>query len=241
MDLRIGNDWDELLREETDKPYFRDVMAFVESEYEKYTVYPPRSLIFAALKYVPFADVKVVIVGQDPYINPGQANGLAFAVGSGVKLPPSLVNIYKELSADLGVDMSGASGELTGWARQGVLLLNATLTVRAGQSDAHSACGWQTFTDCVIRKLGAREKPLVFILWGAKAQKKRAFIAPRHCVIASAHPSPLSAYNGFFDSRPFSRTNAFLVSHGMMPIDWTEVKGYDRPAYYDGNGHIGRG
>ena len=241
MDLKIGNDWDELLAEETDKPYFRDICEFVESEYAKYTVYPPRSLIFAALKYVAFRDVKVVIVGQDPYINPGQANGLAFAVGKGVKLPPSLVNIYKELSSDLGADMSGACGELTGWARQGVLLLNATLTVRAGQSDAHAGCGWQTFTDFIIKKLGNREKPLVFILWGSKAQKKRAYIAPRHCVIASAHPSPLSAYNGFFGSRPFSRANAFLESHGMTPVDWTDVGSYDRPEYYSGSGRIERG
>lgn len=241
MDMSIGNDWDEVLAEETDKPYFRDICDFVEKEYANYTVYPPRSLIFAALRYVPFSEVKVVIVGQDPYINPGQANGLAFAVGSGVKLPPSLVNIYKEISSDLGADMSGKSGELTGWAKQGVLLLNATLTVRAGQSDAHSGCGWQTFTDFIIKKLGSREKPLVFILWGAKAQKKKAYIAPRHCVIASAHPSPLSAYNGFFGSRPFSRANAFLTEHGMKPIDWTEVAPYELPSYYSATGSIERG
>lgn len=241
MELNIGNDWDKLLSEETDKPYFHDICAFIENEYAHYTIYPPRSLIYAALKYVPFSEVKVVIVGQDPYINPGQANGLAFAVGEGVKLPPSLVNIYKELSADLGVDMSGAGGELIGWARQGVLLLNATLTVRAGQSDAHSTCGWQTFTDSIIKKLGSREKPMVFILWGAKAQKKRAYIAPHHCVIASAHPSPLSAYNGFFGSRPFSRANAFLEKNGMKPIDWTDVGAYDKPEYYSGKGRIERG
>ncbi len=241
MDLKIGNDWDELLSAETDKPYFAQLREFVENEYANYIVYPPRSLIFAALKYVPYSEVRVVIVGQDPYINPGQANGLAFAVGSGVKLPPSLVNIYKELSSDLGADMSGAGGDLTGWAKQGVLLLNATLTVRAGQSDAHSGCGWQTFTDSIISLLGRREKPLVFILWGAKAQKKRTFIAPRHCVIASAHPSPLSAYNGFFGSRPFSRANAFLEKNGIPPVDWTEVSAYDRPAYYDGGGTIERG
>ena len=153
----------------------------------------------------------------------------------------ALVNIYKELSSDIGADMSGASGDLTGWAKQGVLLLNATLTVRAGQSDAHSGCGWQTFTDAVIKLLGKREKPLVFILWGSRAQKKREFIQPQHCVIASAHPSPLSAYNGFFGSRPFSRANAFLVGHGLSPVDWTEVSAYDKPIYYEGKGRIERG
>lgn len=241
MELKIGNDWDSVLAEEKDKPYFAELEKFVEKEYAEYTVYPPRSLIFAALRYVPFEEVKVVIVGQDPYINPGQANGLAFAVGSGVKLPPSLVNIYKELASDIGADMSGAAGDLTGWAQQGVLLLNATLTVRAGQSDAHCNCGWQTFTDSIIKKLGAREKPLVFILWGSKAQKKEQYIAPRHCVIKSAHPSPLSAYNGFFGSRPFSRTNAFLEKCGMTPIDWTEVTAYEKPAYYNTKGSITKG
>ena len=241
MDLKIGNDWDELLSAETDKPYFGQLKSFVESEYAKYTVYPPRSLIFAALRYVPYSEVRVVIVGQDPYINPGQANGLAFAVNKGVKLPPSLVNIYKELSSDIGADMSGASGDLTGWAKQGVLLLNATLTVRAGPPDAQPGCGWQTFTDAVIKLLGKREKPLVFILWGSRAQKKREFIQPQHCVIASAHPSPLSAYNGFFGSRPFSRANAFLVGHGLPPVDWTEVSAYDKPLYYEGKGRIERG
>ena len=241
MELKIGNEWDEVLAEEKDKPYFSRISAFLDSEYKNYTIYPPRSLIFAALKYVPFSDVKVVIVGQDPYINPGQANGLAFAVGEGVRLPPSLQNIFKEISSDLGVDMTGKSGELTGWAKQGVLLLNATLTVRAGNSNAHADCGWKEFTDAVIRKLGAREKPLVFILWGRNAQMKEPYIAPRHLVIKSAHPSPMSAYNGFFGSRPFSKTNAFLEAHGMTPVDWTRTLADDRPSYYGGPGRIIRG
>lgn len=241
MNIKTGNDWDEILAEETDKPYFKKIEEFVEREYRDYTVYPPKSLIFASMKYVPFADVKVVIVGQDPYINPGQANGLAFAVGDGVALPPSLKNIYKEIESDLGVNMSGKSGELTGWAKQGVLLLNATLTVRAGSSNAHANCGWQEFTDSVIRRLGAREKPLVFILWGRNAQAKEPLVARHHCVIKSAHPSPMSAHNGFFGSRPFSRANAFLSSRGMTPIDWSEVVAVTRPSYYDGTGRIFRG
>lgn len=242
MNLKIGNDWDEILAEETDKPYFASVMQFLEREYAEYTVYPPKSLIFSALKYVPYAETKVVIVGQDPYINPGQANGLAFAVGNGVRLPPSLQNIYKEIETDLGVSMRGKSGELTGWAAQGVLLLNATLTVRAGSSNTHANCGWQEFTDCIIRKLGKREKPMVFILWGRNAQMKESFIGRQHCILKSAHPSPMSAYGGFFGSRPFSRANAFLEQHGNRGVDWSEVTEVRRPFYYDKRpGHIIRG
>lgn len=241
MDLKIGNEWDEILQEERDKPYFAEIAEFLEREYRDYTIYPPRSLIFSSLKYVPFSDVKVVIVGQDPYINPGQANGLAFAVGQGIALPPSLRNIYTEIASDIGADMTGKSGELTGWAKQGVLLLNATLTVRAGSSNAHANCGWQKFTDCVIRKLGSREKPLVFILWGRNAQMKEPLIDSRHLIVKSAHPSPMSAYNGFFGSRPFSRTNAFLKDHGMTPIDWSDVVATEIPSYYNGTGRIIRG
>ena len=241
MDFKIGNEWDEVLAGETDKPYFAKIGAFLEKEYRDYTVYPPRSLIFASLKYVPFSDAKVVIVGQDPYINPGQANGLAFAVGSGISLPPSLRNIYAEIEADVGADMKGKTGELTGWAKQGVLLLNATLTVRAGSSNAHADCGWQEFTDCVIRKLGQREKPLVFILWGRNAQMKEPLIGRQHLVLKSAHPSPMSAHSGFFGSKPFSRANAFLAAHGMTPVDWSEVVAVEKPAYYDGKGKIIRG
>ena len=173
MNLEIGNDWNEILAKEADKPYFSQIMSFLSSEYRAYTVYPPKSQIFASMRFVPFSDTKVVIVGQDPYINEGQANGLAFAVGKNITLPPSLKNIYKEIETDLKVNMSGKSGELTGWAEQGVLLLNATLTVRAGSSNAHQNCGWQEFTDFIIRKLGEREKPLVFILWGANARRKK--------------------------------------------------------------------
>lgn len=241
MDLKIGNEWDEILAGETDKPYFAKISEFLENEYRDYTVYPPRSLIFASLKYVPFPDVKVVIVGQDPYINPGQANGLAFAVGGGISLPPSLRNIYAEIESDIGADMKGKSGELTGWAKQGVLLLNATLTVRAGSSNAHANCGWQEFTDCVIRKLGQREKPMVFILWGRNAQLKEPLIGSQHFIVKSAHPSPMSAHAGFFGSKPFSRTNAFLSAHGMTPVDWSEVVALERPSYYNGKGKIIRG
>ena len=240
MNLSIGNDWDEILAEETDKEYFARINEFIEREYAEYTVYPPRSVIYSALKYVPFSDVKVVIVGQDPYINPGQANGLAFAVADGITLPPSLRNIYKEIESDLGVSMKGKSGELTGWAKQGVLLLNATLTVRASQSNAHAKCGWQEFTDSVIHKIGQREKPAVFILWGRNARSKVELIAPHHCVIESAHPSPMSATQGFFGSKPFSRANAFLSAQGLSPIDWEEVSAIELPKYYSGTGVISR-
>ena len=241
MNLNIGNDWDEILNAETDKPYFRDIQHFLDVEYVSKTVYPPRERIYAALKYVPFSDVKVVIVGQDPYKNYGQANGLAFAVSDGTKLPPSLVNIYKEMETDLGVDMHGKSGELTGWAKQGVLLLNATLTVLEGNSNAHSMCGWQTFTDSIIKMLGKRKKPMVFILWGRNAQMKEKYIEPQHYIIKSAHPSPLSAYNGFFGSKPFSKTNKFLVSQGETPIEWDRVTIDKEPSYYHGTGSITRG
>ncbi len=241
MNLKIGNEWDELLAAETDKPYFVRIMNFLENEYREHTVYPPRSLIFASLKYVSYSDAKVVIVGQDPYINPGQANGLAFAVGEGIALPPSLRNIYKEIETDLGVSMAGKGGELTGWAKQGVLLLNATLTVRAGSSNAHANCGWQEFTDFVIKTLGAREKPLAFVLWGRNAQMKEPLIGRQHYIVKSAHPSPMSATNGFFGSKPFSRVNSFLAVHGMTPVDWTDVAADNAPSYYNGTGKIIRG
>ena len=238
MDIKIGNDWDDIIGEETAQPYFSQIMSFLSNEYAAHTVYPPKSLIFASLKYLPFSDVKVVIVGQDPYINEGQANGLAFAVGKNMPLPPSLKNIYKEIESDLGVSMRGKSGELTGWAAQGVLLLNATLTVRAGDSNTHQNCGWQQFTDFLIRKLGNREKPLVFILWGANARRKTHMVSSRHKIIESAHPSPMSATNGFFGSKPFSRTNAFLVENDIAPVDWREVVCAKLPYYYTEIGTI---
>ena len=238
MDIKIGNDWDEIIAQETAKPYFAQILSFLSSEYAAHTVYPPKSLIFASMKYVPFAGVKVVIVGQDPYINEGQANGLAFAVGKNIPLPPSLRNIYKEIETDLGTSMRGKSGELTGWASQGILLLNATLTVRAGSSNAHQNCGWQQFTDFVIQKLGAREKPLVFILWGANARRKSVMIARHHKIIESAHPSPMSATNGFFGSKPFSVANTFLSEKGDTPIDWTQTAYAKLPYYYVSFGKI---
>lgn len=240
MNLGIGNDWDDILEEETEKDYFQKLTRFVQLERSRFKVYPPRDKVFAALQYVPFRDVKAVIVGQDPYINANQANGLAFAVADSTQAPPSLQNIFKEVSSDLGVDMSGKSTELTGWAAQGVLLLNATLTVRAGLSNSHQNCGWQEFTDSVIRILGKRVAPMVFILWGANAAKKEEWIGKQHCVIKSAHPSPLSSHRGFFGSKPFSRANAFLSANGMEPIDWARTENVFVPGYYGGKGKIGR-
>ena len=176
--------------------------------------------IFNAFKLTPYSNVKAVILGQDPYHEPGQAHGLCFSVQDGVKLPPSLVNIYKEIKSDLGITEPD-NGNLTKWAKQGVLLLNTSLTVRRGAANSHKDCGWTQFTDEVIKKLAAREKPMVFILWGANARSKKAFIdGKRHLILESAHPSPLSCYNGFFGSRPFSKTNDFLVANGETPIDW---------------------
>jgi uracil-DNA glycosylase len=192
----------------------------VHREYATTTVYPPGRLIFNAFDLCPFDKVKVVIIGQDPYHGPGQAHGLCFSVNEGVPFPPSLRNIFKEIQDDLGTPIP-TSGDLTRWAQQGVLLLNATLTVRAGQAGSHQRQGWEEFTDAAIRALATEREHLVFILWGAYAQKKGAFIdRSRHLVLASAHPSPLSAYNGFFGNRHFSRTNAYLVEHGEEPIQW---------------------
>ena len=220
MELKIGNEWDEVLAEEKDKPYFSRISAFLDSEYKNYTIYPPRSLIFAALKYVPFSDVKVVIVGQAPSINPGQANGLAFAVGEGVRLPPSLQNIYKELHDDLGCYIPN-NGYLKKWADQGVLLLNTVLTVRAHQANSHQGRGWEQFTDAVIQAVNAQDRPIVYLLWGRPAQSKIPMLTnPKHLILTAPHPSPLSAYRGFFGCRHFSKANAFLEEHGIAPIDW---------------------
>jgi uracil-DNA glycosylase len=195
----------------------------VEEERAGKTVYPPRGCRLAALDLTPLDAVKVVILGQDPYHGPGQAMGLCFAVPEGVKVPPSLVNIYKELEADLGIARP-AHGDLSKWARQGVLLLNNTLTVEGGKAGSHAKRGWDAITDACVAAVAAREEPAVFILWGSHAQAKAQRIEhlrdPRHCVIESPHPSPLSAHRGFFGSRPFSRTNAFLAEHGRTPIDW---------------------
>lgn len=219
--IRFDNDWDELLRGEFEKPYYLALRAFLKSEYNGFTVYPDMFDIFNALKYTPYGGVKAVILGQDPYHEPGQAHGLAFSVPDGTALPPSLRNIYKELSADLGVP-APTEGCLIPWAREGVLLLNTSLTVRRGQANSHRGKGWEIFTDRIISLLNEREKPVVFILWGANARAKTSLIDnPRHCILQSAHPSPLSASMGFFGSRPFSKCNAFLAENGIPPIRWT--------------------
>lgn len=234
----IGNSWDTVLKREFEAPYFSELREKVEREYAAHTVYPPQDQIFRALGMVDYNDVKVVILGQDPYHGEGQANGIAFAVNKGIPLPPSLVNIYKEIETDIGVKMP-QTGTLLGWEEQGVLLLNATLTVRKATPQSHSQFGWQTFTDAVTRALSAREKPMVFILWGAGAGKKKALIAARHLVLTSPHPSPLSAYHGFFGCKHFSKANAFLSQNGMTPIDWANVDGGLAP-YYKRTGSITR-
>ncbi len=220
MNVRLEPSWKKILEDEFEKPYFLDLTAFVRSEYRNKTVFPPAKLIFAALDSLPFEEVKVVILGQDPYHGPGQAHGLSFSVPDGVKSPPSLQNIYKEIETDLG-HPTHASGNLEHWTKQGVLLLNATLTVAANSPGSHQNKGWETFTDAIIRALAERKTHLVFILWGNYAQKKGAFIdTGKHLVIKSPHPSPFSAHSGFFGSRPFSRTNQYLLEHGLTPIEW---------------------
>lgn len=220
MEVRIEQSWKEALAAEWEKPYFAELTRFVREEYGRAQVFPPGRQIFAAFDATPFHKVKVVILGQDPYHDDGQANGLCFSVNDGVALPPSLLNIYKELNDDLGI-APRASGDLSHWARQGVLLLNATLTVRAHQAGSHQNRGWEQFTDEAIMRLATEREHLVFILWGAYAQRKGAFInRMKHLVLTSAHPSPLSAYRGFFGSRPFSRANEYLAAHGIEPIRW---------------------
>ncbi|MCQ2067030.1 MAG: uracil-DNA glycosylase [Bacteroidaceae bacterium] len=220
MEVRIEHSWKERLQEEFDKPYFRMLTDFVRQEYASGVVYPPARLIFNAFDLCPFDDVKVVIIGQDPYHGPGQAHGLCFSVNEGVQFPPSLNNIFKEIHDDLGKPIP-ATGDLTRWERQGVLLLNATLTVRQHQAGSHQGRGWETFTDAVIRKLNDERENLVFILWGSYAQKKGAVIdRSRHLVLQSVHPSPLSAYAGFFGNHHFSKANEWLKEHGMAEIDW---------------------
>lgn len=219
MEARIEPSWKEKLEEEFGKPYFTELTRFVKDEYAAGDVYPRPENLFRAFELTPFENVKVVILGQDPYHGPGQATGLSFAVEEGVTLPPSLRNIYKELEADLGKPV--AHKDLARWARQGVLLLNATLTVRARIPGSHQGKGWEAFTDAVIRILSEEKEHLVFILWGNYARTKGAHIdRTRHLVLESAHPSPFSVHNGFFGSKPFSKANAYLVEHGKDPIDW---------------------
>ena len=221
--VHLGNDWDELLESEFQKDYYLQIRQFLKSEYSTRVIYPSMHDIFNALKYTPFSQTKVVILGQDPYHEPRQAHGLAFSVQEGVKVPPSLVNIYKELYDDIGMEIP-SHGDLSSWARQGVLLLNATLTVRQGQANSHQKIGWATFTDNIIKLLNQSQKPIVFLLWGGNARSKKAFITSKHhLVLESVHPSPLSAYNGFFGCRHFSRANEFLKSTGQAPIDWSSV------------------
>src|SRR6478735_531516 len=213
-------DWNPVLRGELAKPYWAQLQTFVAGERARHPVYPPNDEVFAALHLTRHADTRVVILGQDPYHGPGQAHGLCFSVRDGVRLPPSLVNIYAELESDLGI-VAPRRGDLSAWARQGVLLLNTTLTVRGGAAASHQGKGWETFTDEVIGAVNRKDHRVVFILWGSHARRKKALVdTTRHTVIESAHPSPLSASNGFFGSRPFSRTNGALVEAGLEPIDW---------------------
>lgn len=233
----ITEKWDAALAAEYEKPYFSALLATVEREYATHIVYPPRELIYAALKLVDYDRVRVVILGQDPYHGEGQANGLAFAVNNGVQPPPSLVNIFTELKSDLDVQPNDDT-TLMGWAHQGVLLLNASLTVRAGEAQSHSAIGWHNLTDAVIAALNRRGEPAAYILWGASAREKMSLISDKNFVVTSAHPSPLSAYRGFFGSKPFSKVNEWLVKNGYPPICWQVT--HAPAAYYNNSGKISR-
>lgn len=216
----INGDWYEALKEEFKKPYYKQLFQTVTGEYHTRLIFPPAKDIFNAFHLTPFKEVKAVILGQDPYHNNGQAHGLCFSVQKGVAIPPSLENIYQELHDDLGCTIPD-HGCLTKWAKQGVLMLNTVLTVRAHQANSHQGIGWEEFTDAAILALNAQERPIVFILWGSPAQRKaRMLNNPQHLILKAPHPSPLSASRGFFGSRPFSRTNAFLEEHGLDPIDW---------------------
>lgn len=220
MKKLIGNDWDELLEEEFQKDYYRKMRSFLIEEYKSKTIFPKMENIFTALKLTPYKDVEVVILGQDPYHGRGQSHGLAFSVKKGVRIPPSLRNIFKELHTDLGLKIPN-NGYLEKWAREGVLLLNTSLTVREAEANSHSKIGWEIFTDKIIKLLNQRESPIVFILWGNNAKAKEQFITNKdHFIIKSVHPSPLSASRGFFGSKPFSKTNELLKSVGEKEIDW---------------------
>ena len=218
--VQIGNRWDEILKGEFEKEYYLKIREFLKQEYSHYKVYPDMHDIFNSLKYADYDNIKVVIIGQDPYHEEGQAHGLSFSVKPNIEIPPSLVNIYKELESDLGCYIPN-NGYLEKWAKQGVLMLNSVLTVRAGNAFSHSGHGWEQFTDATIKAVNKIDRPVVYILWGAPARKKKEMLNnPRHLVIESPHPSPLSAYRGFFGSRPFSRTNEFLEANGVEPVDW---------------------
>ncbi len=215
----LKNDWHELLKDEFEQEYYQQLRKHLIQEYRTRTIYPDMYDIFNALHFTSYQDVKVAILGQDPYHGPNQAHGLSFSVKPGVPAPPSLQNIFKELQSDLGCRIPN-HGYLKKWAEQGVLLLNTSLTVRAGQANSHAQIGWHQFTDKVIAALSQRQDPVVFILWGKNAQAKQSIISPQHFIIKSVHPSPLSAHAGFFGSKPFSKANNFLVSQGKEPIDW---------------------
>lgn len=216
----INNDWLDALKEEFHKPYYKKLYQTVNQEYRTKKIFPPADDIFNAFHLTPLADVKVVILGQDPYHGDNQAEGLCFSVKPGVDIPPSLVNIYQELHDDLGCKVP-SHGSLVKWAKQGVLLLNTVLTVRAHQANSHRGLGWEEFTDAAIKVLNAQDRPIVFILWGRPAQMKKAMLNnPKHLILEAPHPSPLSSYRGFFGSRPFSQTNRFLEEHGIEPVDW---------------------
>ncbi len=220
--VNFNNDWDELLRDEFKKEYYLSLRQKLINEYRTQRIYPGMYDIFNAMKYTPYNNVKCVIIGQDPYHGEGQAHGLSFSVCRGIAPPPSLVNIFKEIRDDLGINNLGKHGELVKWAEEGVLLLNSVLTVRANQARSHRGLGWEEFTTDVIKLLNKREKPMVFMLWGSDAKAKQQFITnPTHLVLKAAHPSPLSAYNGFFGCRHFSQANEFLRSNGMTEIDWS--------------------
>lgn len=218
--VNIGNKWDDILKDEFEKDYYKKIREFLKYEYSHYTVYPKMENIFSALKLCDYDDIKVVIIGQDPYHEEGQAHGLSFSVQPGIEIPPSLLNIYKELQSDLGCYIPN-NGFLEKWAKQGVLLLNNVLTVRAHMANSHKDCGWETFTDRIIEELNKRETPVVFLMWGSCAKKKELLITnPIHKILKAPHPSPLSAYRGFFGCKHFSTTNNILMENGELPIDW---------------------
>lgn len=218
--VKIGNEWDIILKEEFEKEYYLKIRDFLKQEYSHYKVYPDMHDIFNSLKYADYDNIKVVIIGQDPYHEEGQAHGLSFSVKPGIEIPPSLLNIYKELQDDLGCYIPN-NGYLEKWAKQGVLLLNNVLTVRAHQANSHRTCGWETFTDSIISELNKREKPIVFLCWGSCAKQKEELITnPNHYILKAPHPSPLSAYRGFFGCKHFSKANEILKQNGEEPIDW---------------------
>lgn len=217
----VGNKWDEILKEEYQEEYFKKIIMYINKAYKERPIYPPKNHILRALSLTDYDDVKVVILGQDPYHGEGEANGLAFSVNNGIKLPPSLKNIYKELNDDLGIPIS-TKGDLTCWAKEGILLLNSVLTVEKDKPASHKKLGWETFTDAIIKKVNEKETPVVFILWGNFARSKKNLITnPKHLILESTHPSPFSSNYGFFGSRPFSKTNEYLKKQGLKEIDFT--------------------